>query len=152
MFCAGLWIRIDLMRIRTQYRYRIQGFDDQKLKINLQLKINWIFFLIKIAIKLSLGLHKIRTSYRKSLQLSKKKIQHFKTWKFFTFFYVCRSFLPSWIRIQKLKLMRIRLRIHNPVSAQYFWIRLSRLRHQLVLPDTHPNPTLFFKGLLDPAH
>ncbi len=29
-----------------------------------------------------------------------------------TFFYICGSFLPSWIRIQQLKLMRIR--IHNP--------------------------------------
>ncbi len=54
----------------------------------------------KIAIYLSLGLHKGRTSYRRSLQSSKENIQHFKTWKFFTFFYFCGSFLPSWIRIR----------------------------------------------------
>jgi hypothetical protein len=50
----------------------IQGFDDQ----NLQVKKNvWI----KTKIYLSLGLHKVRTSYRRSLQLSKENIQHFKT-------------------------------------------------------------------------
>ncbi len=32
---------------------------------------------------------------------------------FFTFFYFCRSLLPSWIRIQQLKLTLIRIR--NPV-------------------------------------
>ncbi len=37
---------------------------------------------------------------RRSLQPLKENIQHFKTWKFFTFFYICWSFLPSWIRIQ----------------------------------------------------
>ncbi len=61
-----------------------------------------------------LGLHKGRTSYRRSLQPSKENIQHFKTWEFFTFFFICGPFLPSWIRIQHLKLMRIR--IHNPVQ------------------------------------
>ncbi len=59
-----------------------------------------------------------RPSYRRSLQPSKENIQHFKTWKFFTFFCFCGSFLPSWIRIriQELKLMRIRIRIRisNP--------------------------------------
>jgi hypothetical protein len=58
---------------------------DQKLKKNLQLKKNWIFYDKKIATKVSLG-HKGRTSYRRSLQPSKKNIQHFKTLKFFTFF------------------------------------------------------------------
>ncbi len=40
-------------------------------------KIN--FFLSETTIYQSLGLHKERLSYRRSLQLSKEAIQHFKT-------------------------------------------------------------------------
>jgi hypothetical protein len=43
-------------------------------------------FWIKNAIYLSLGLHKGRPSYRRSLQPSKVNIQHFKRWKFCSFF------------------------------------------------------------------
>jgi hypothetical protein len=57
-------------------------------------------FEYQIAIYLSLGLHKGPTSYRRSLRPSKDNIQYFKTWKFFSFFCIYRSFLPSWIRIQ----------------------------------------------------
>ena len=39
-----------------------------------------------MAIYLSLGLHKGSSSYRRSLQLSKENIQHFKTANFLTFF------------------------------------------------------------------
>jgi hypothetical protein len=46
---------------------RIQGFNDQKLKKILQLKIFFYFFLSKTAIYLSLGLHKVCPSYRRSL-------------------------------------------------------------------------------------
>jgi hypothetical protein len=42
-------------------------------------KQNLIFFGSKIAIYLSLGLHKGRPSYMRSLQPSKENIQHFKT-------------------------------------------------------------------------
>jgi hypothetical protein len=38
----------------------------------------FILFSTKIAIYLSLGLHKGRPSYRRSLQPSKENIQHFK--------------------------------------------------------------------------
>jgi hypothetical protein len=38
------------------------------------------FFLSKTAIYLSRGIHKERPRYRRSLQLSKEAIQHFKTW------------------------------------------------------------------------
>ena len=65
----------------------------------------FIYFLDhKIAIYLSLGLHKGCTSYRRSLKLAKEK----KSSNNF-FFYICGSFLPSWIRIriQQLQLMRI---------------------------------------------
>ncbi len=41
-----------------------------------------IFFWSKTAIYLSLGLHKVYPSYRRSLQFSKEAIQHFKTWTF----------------------------------------------------------------------
>ena len=62
-------------------------------------KIN--FFGSKLGtIYLSLGLHKERPSNRRSLQLSKEAIQHFKTWTLKKNFYFCGSFLPFWIRIR----------------------------------------------------
>jgi hypothetical protein len=49
---------------------RIQGFNDQKLKkMTAEKKFN--FFLSNTAIYLSLGLHKVYPSYRRSLQLTK---------------------------------------------------------------------------------
>ncbi len=74
----------------------------------------FIFFVSKIAIYLSLSLHKGRLSYKRSLQHSTENNQHIKTWKFFTFFYICVSFLPSWIQIQIHQLRLMRIRIHNP--------------------------------------
>ncbi len=65
---------------------RIQGLNDQKFKKKLQLKNFFFFFGSKTAIYLSLGLHKVYPSYRRSLQLSKEAIQHFKTWTFTNFF------------------------------------------------------------------
>jgi hypothetical protein len=80
-----------------------------KIGKNLQLNKNLInyfhqklqFTWSKIAIYLSLGLHKGRPSYR-HLQPSKENIQHLKTCKFLTFLYFCWTFLPSWIRIPTL--------------------------------------------------
>ncbi len=91
-------------------RIRIQGFYDQKLKTFTGIqKLN--IFWSKIAIYLSLGLHKGRPSYRRSLQPSKEKIQHFKTWNFSLFFFNFRgSFCsPSWIRIRIPNLDRTRI-------------------------------------------
>ncbi len=65
---------------------RIQGFNDQKLKKNYSWNLFFIFLWSKTAIYLSLGLHKVCPSYRRSLQLSKEAIQHFKTWTFTNFF------------------------------------------------------------------
>ncbi len=62
---------------------RIQGCNDQKLKEQREKKKN---FWSKTAIYLSLGFHKVCPSYRRSLQLSKEAIQHFKTWTFTNFF------------------------------------------------------------------
>jgi hypothetical protein len=53
---------------------RIQGFKDQKLRKKITANKNLI-----TTVYLSLGLHKERPSYRRSLQLSKEAIQHFKT-------------------------------------------------------------------------
>jgi len=57
---------------------RVQGFNDQKLKKNTVEK-NIKFVFDQTAIYLSLGLQKVCPSYRRSLQLSKEAIQHFKT-------------------------------------------------------------------------
>ncbi len=79
---SGLRIRIHFIRIQ-HFRLntnpdsdpiRIQGFNDQKL----QKKFSWKKknFWPKTAIYLSLGLHKVRPSYRRSLPLSKVKRGH----------------------------------------------------------------------------
>ncbi len=83
-------------------------FGDLKLEKIYNKKFNFYFW-IKIAIYLTLGLHKGRPSYRRSLQPSKVNIQHFKRSRSAT----CMGIR---IRIQELKLIRIRirLRIRNP--------------------------------------
>ncbi len=90
---------------------------------------NFIFlFWSKTAIYLSLGLHNVCPSYRRSLQLSKRPSNTSKHELLPIFFYFCGSFLPSWIRIRipntdpdpdpETRLntdpIRIRIRIHNP--------------------------------------
>ncbi len=56
--------------------------------------------------------------------------------KFFTFFYICGSFLPSWIRIQQFKLMRIL--IHNPDVGYWLvnWQIYGKKRN--ILPEAMP--------------
>ncbi len=71
------------------------GFWWPKIGKNSLLADFFILFWTKIAIYLSLGLHKERPSYRRSLQLSKENIQHFKKWKCFSFFYFCGSFYSA---------------------------------------------------------
>ncbi len=74
----------------------------------------WIFFFF-IAIYLYLGLHKGRTSYRRSLQPSEKNIQHFKTWKFFTFSIFVGHFCPPGSGSgNSNKCGSMRIRIQNP--------------------------------------
>jgi hypothetical protein len=51
---------------------RIQGFDEQKFEKNYNWEKIKYFFLSKIAIYLSLGLHKGHPSYRRRLQPSKE--------------------------------------------------------------------------------
>ncbi len=103
-------IRIRI-RIRIQYGSRTLMTKNWK-KITADKKKKK-FYLSKTAIYLSLGLHKIRPSYRRSLQLTKEAIQHSKTWIFSTFVgHFCppgsgsgfririRIHWPDWIRIQ----------------------------------------------------
>ncbi len=101
-----------VFRIRIQWvciRIRIQHFRLHSISIPIQLgyrvfmienlkkftALNKIFFFfIKIAIYLSLSLHKGCLSYRRSLQPSKENIQHFKTWNFlYIFSWVIFAFL-----------------------------------------------------------
>ncbi len=88
-------------------RIRIQSGSRALMSKNWQ-KItaekNYIFLGSKTTIYLSLGLHKERPSYRRSLQLSKEAIQHFRTWtvkKFSTFEgHFCSPGSGSGFRIQ----------------------------------------------------
>ncbi len=107
----------------------------------IQLKIFFIFGQ-KTIIYLSLGLHKERPSYRRSLQLSKEAIQHFKTWtlKKIT---VVGDFCPPGSRSG----FRIRIRIHWPdwigiqsgsatlFKSSYEWCRWTSLHFYPLLSD-----------------
>ncbi len=100
------WFRIRIQHLRL-VSIRIQvlcgsGFWWPNWKIfTAENKFGTYFLWSKIAIYLSLDLHKGRPSYRRSLKPSKENIQHFKTWNFLNFFYFCVSFgNPGWIRIR----------------------------------------------------
>ncbi len=81
------WIPI---RIQSGFRALIT----KNLKKNYSWKNFLIFFGSKITIYLFLGLYKERPSYRRSLQISKEAIQHFKTLNLKKKFYFCGSFCP----------------------------------------------------------
>jgi hypothetical protein len=66
----------DRIRIGIRTQFRIQGFDDQKLRKKYTAEKNYFFS--KIVMYLSLGLLNGHPSYRRSLQPSKENIQHFK--------------------------------------------------------------------------
>ncbi len=117
---------LGLIPIRIQSGSR--GFDDQKLKKIYSWKKKKFVF-----VYLSLGLHKGRPSYKRSLHLSKENIQHFITWNFLIFFYFSGLFLSSWIRIRIPNTdpdpltrlnpdpirVRFRIRICNPAKTVY---------------------------------
>ncbi len=72
------WVRIWIQHFRLSTDpdpIRIQGFDDQKLE-KFTAEICKKNVISEIAIYLSLGLHKGRPSYRRSLQPSIENIQH----------------------------------------------------------------------------
>ncbi len=74
---SGLRILIHLIRIRIQHFKLNTEPDPGVLMKNVQVKKK--FLGSKAIIYLSLGLHKGRPSYKRSLQLSKENIQHFRT-------------------------------------------------------------------------
>ncbi len=88
------------------------GFWWSKIGKNLQLKIFFYLLLSKTTIYLSLGIHKGRPSYRRSLQASALKREHsaLQNMKFHKFFLFLGHFCPpgsgsgihwpDWIRIQ----------------------------------------------------
>ncbi len=78
-----LRIRIHIP-MRIQIQFQNQGFDDQKLKKNIQLEIFFIFW-SKIKAK---GY----PSYRRSLQPSNDNIQHLKTSQFFIILFLWVTF------------------------------------------------------------
>ncbi len=114
------------------FRIRIQSGSRVFLtKNSTKFKAEKKFFWIKNKIYLSLGLHKGLLSYKRSLQLSKGNIQHFKVWNFIIFFYLSGLFLPSWIRI------RIWIPNTDPDPNLLTWLN----------PDPKPCSTLFsFQG------
>ncbi len=77
------------------FRNQIQGLDDQIQIFYLWKKLKDFFD--KNAMFLFLGPHEELSSDRRSLEGPKENIQ---TWNFFTFFFLLRLLLPSWIRIQ----------------------------------------------------
>ncbi len=79
------WIPI---RIRIQSGSRAVMTKNWK-KVTAKKKLHF-FYIKNYNLYLSLGLHKERPSYRRSLQLSKEAIQHFKTWTF-------KKFLLLWV-------------------------------------------------------
>ncbi len=80
------------IRIRIQSGSRALMTKNWKI---LQLKKKLNFFWSKTTIYLSLGLHKVCPSYRRSRSSQKRPSNTSKH----DFFYLCGSFLPSWIRI-----------------------------------------------------
>ncbi len=95
-----LWIRIQWIRIKIQH-FKVNpdpGYGWPKLeKKNAENLLVKSYFDKKIVIYLSLGLHKGRPSYRRSLQPSKENIHHFKRWNLLAVSYFSGSFLSSWI-------------------------------------------------------
>ncbi len=84
---------------------------------------NFVFFFwSKIAIYWSVGLHKGRPSYRRSLQPSKENIQHIKRWNLLTVFYFSAPFTPSWIRIPIQGPHWIRIQSGSTTLAEWMFI------------------------------
>ncbi len=102
------------MRIRIQIR--TQHFLSMRIR-------EAIFnFISQIAIYLSLGLHKGRPIYRRSLHSSKEN----KTSSKLKLVHFCGSFWPSWIRIPFVFAMRIRIHPTKMNADPDPWGRYTR--------------------------
>ncbi len=103
-------------------RVRNQCFDDEKtgkkLK-NLQLKFLKKYFFDQSLQRLQ-DLHKGSPSYRRSLHPSNENIQHFKTWKFFTFFVIYALLDPDPDKADQNECGFMRIQIHNTDHDQNF--------------------------------
>ncbi len=88
----------------------------------------------KTTIYLSIGLNKERPSYRRSLQLSKEAIQHFKTWTFKKISTFVGHFCPPGSG------SGFRIRIHSPD-----WIRIQSGSNPD--PDADPDPQPWIQQL-----
>ena len=76
-----------------------------------------------------LGLHKVCPGYRRSLQLTKEAIQHFKTWIFSTFFWVIFALLdpgtdPDPDPMVRLNTDPIRIRVPDPDPDPQHWSKV----------------------------
>ncbi len=133
IWIPGFRIRIHFLRIRIRIqRIRMEANTDPdtdpdpiRIRIRIQsgsrtlMTKNWIkitaekkikfFFDQKLQFRyLSLGLHKVCPGYRRSLQLTKEAIQHFKTWIFSIF---VGHFCPPGSGSGSVFKLRIRIRI-----------------------------------------
>ncbi len=114
-----------MLRIRIQH-FRLNtdpdpGFLWPKIEQIYSWKFFLYFFWSRNTMYLFLGLHKGHPSYKRSPQLSKENIQHFKTWNFLIFSYLCGSLLHSWIRTQINWPDWIRIRIRSPECKGSYW-------------------------------
>ncbi len=111
----------------------------------------------KTTIYLSIGLHKGRPSYRRSLQSSKENIQHFKTWNFVFFSIFVGHFCPpgprsgstdwpDWIRIQSLPTILYIFTFSLVVSLKVSILaRIPKMRGTMV---SEPSSALTVQGLI----
>ena len=111
----------------NSYPYRVL-MTQQFKKIQLNFKKT---FSEKIAIYLSLDLHRKRPSHKRSLQASKVNIHQVKRWNLsiFAFLYPapdCKSGSESGIRVQGPHWILFRIRIHNtiPKTLAGIWLNL----------------------------
>ncbi len=122
------------IRIRIRIRIRIQyGIKALMTKNFKKITAEIFFFKSKTAIYLSLGLHKVCPSYRRSLQFSKEAIQDFKTWTFTNYcllLWVIFALLdpdPDPDPQTRLNTDPIRIRVHNPGPSillnNFFFLR-----------------------------
>ncbi len=116
------WIGINLFRIQ---HFRLDpGFWWPKIEKNYSRNFFFYSFVLRIAICLSLSLHKVSWSCRRSLNPLKEKIEHFKTWNFLIFFsiFVGLVFPPgSGSRSGFLIRIRIRIWIPDPDTDPLTW-------------------------------